>query len=206
MEKRRQYNNYTEYLEHQSQKSLRPRTIRYLEKNFDKKVMVFKDRFKKISNNIFLNKKNVLCLGARMGEEVIALRELGFEAIGIDLIPNLPHVIEGDFNKLQFNSESFDIVYTNSFDHTYDIHIFLSQVYMVLKNDGIFILDVFLKNFQQWEVIYLDKVDDLISYMENNFSFKLIEINENLPMLYKKHRENRERQLIFKKYKGGGIK
>jgi len=200
MEKRRNYNDYKEYLEHQAKKTLYPGVRDYLIKHFDQKVKLFRVRFDKIEKGIIKSGDKALCLGARMGEEVAALREMGLDAIGIDIVPNLPLVIEGDFNNLKFNPESFDLVYTNAFDHAWDIQPFLSQVHRVLKTGGIFILDIFLKNFKNCEVIYFENTDDIVKYIEDKFKMKLLSINSNLPKLYRRHRgENKEKQLIFQK-------
>ena len=60
-----------------------------------------------------------LCLGARTGQEVVALKELGVEnSIGIDIVPHEPNVIKGDIHDLDFKDETFDFVYTNIIDHS----------------------------------------------------------------------------------------
>lgn len=87
----------------------------------------------------------VLCLAARLGDEVEAWRQLGhIQAIGIDLNPgpDNPYVVVGDFHDLQFASSSVDCVYCNSLDHAYDLDKIASEVRRVLKPGGLFVLDV----------------------------------------------------------------
>jgi SAM-dependent methyltransferase len=82
----------------------------------------------------------VLCLGARFGEEVRAFRRLGYEAIGIDLWADEGDlVIKGDWNDLPFENE-FDVIYTNSIDHAFNIETMAEQVEKALKKDGIMII------------------------------------------------------------------
>ncbi len=42
----------------------------------------------------------------------------------------------------QYDTKEFDVVYTNSFDHVYDLDKVLDEVKRVLKDDGTFILEM----------------------------------------------------------------
>ncbi len=143
--KRRKYDSYEKYLKHQSKKldiALRKKIAKFMPPHFAKDVRSFKNRFKVFEDYI---SGNVLCLGARLGCEVVALRELGFEdSLGIDLNPGKdnPYVIKGDFHNMEFDDESYDTVYTNSIDHAWDLRLLSKEIYRVLKPGGKLILEV----------------------------------------------------------------
>ena len=87
----------------------------------------------------------VLCLAARVGDEVEAWRMLGHpEAIGIDINPgpDNPLVVNGDFRALQYPDASIDCIYCNSLDHAFDLDKIAGEVRRVLKPGGLFVLDV----------------------------------------------------------------
>ena len=87
----------------------------------------------------------ILCLAARLGDEVDAWRQLGHpEAIGIDINPgpDNPYVIVGDFHHLQFPDASIDCVYCNSLDHAFDLDKIAAEVRRVLKPGALFVLDI----------------------------------------------------------------
>lgn len=187
MEKR-EYKSYKNYIEHQLEKN------QALSWDFKKKVDLFKKRFS-IIKNYSLGK--VLCLGARFGEEVVAFESLGFEAIGLDILPRAKNVLKGDFNNLPFEMGSFDGVYTNSLDHAYDLDLIFKNVYRVLKSGGYFFMDVqFHNRLGQYESYFISSsdVDDLISKLCNYFEF--IKKVTGLARLYKSHKDV---QLIFQK-------
>ncbi len=140
----RKYNggkSYQNYLMHQKFKFdfyKKP-----LDDNFEDQTNYFFDNFKNIKTK-YKDKKYTLCLGARTGAEVNAFRKLNFFSIGIDINypKNSPYVIFGDFHNLQFPNESFDIVYSNCIDHTYDLNKFVNEAKRVCKKDGLIIFDL----------------------------------------------------------------
>lgn len=85
----------------------------------------------------------VLCLGARLGAEVAAFRDLGAFAVGVDLNPGRdnPWVMFGDFHRLEFSAGSVDLVYSNSLDHSFDIARVVTEVRRVLSVDGRFVVE-----------------------------------------------------------------
>ncbi|MFM6113613.1 MAG: class I SAM-dependent methyltransferase [Sphaerospermopsis kisseleviana] len=87
--------------------------------------------------------RTALCLGARLGAEVAAFRDLGYFAVGVDLNPgnNNPYVMYGDFHKLEFSDNSVDVIYSNSLDHCYELKLILSEIKRLLKNDGYLIIE-----------------------------------------------------------------
>jgi SAM-dependent methyltransferase len=85
----------------------------------------------------------VLCLGARLGAEVAAFRDLGCFALGIDVNPGQdnPWVVYGDFHRLEFADHSVDIVYSNSLDHCLSPDKVLAEVRRVLVPEGRLIVE-----------------------------------------------------------------
>jgi len=200
IEKRRVYKNYEEYTAHQLSKTASQSLRKRLNRKFKGKVEKFKKRFIHFKEeNVLLEGNKVLCMGARMGEEVVALNDLGLDAIGIDLEPNPPFVIKADFNNLPFDSESYDVVYTNSFDHAWDASMFFGNVYNILKKDGYFIIDVFPgeENYARCEVLMIGKADDVIKIACQDDKFEFIgKTTKKIPSLQRRHKEV---QLLFKR-------
>lgn len=83
----------------------------------------------------------VLDLGCKDGETVSYLRRIGYESYGIDLCPaGSPYLMEGDFCKEQFESESFDVVIAEcSISLCQDARTVFRQVHRILKETGIFL-------------------------------------------------------------------
>ena len=92
MKKARSYNDYSEYIKFQSQKTLDPeKRKKWLGEEWDLKLNGFKQEFSKFGNALRPEMK-ALCIGARTGQEVVALKEMGIEnTIGIDIVPHPPH-------------------------------------------------------------------------------------------------------------------
>ena len=136
----RRYDSYDAYLDHQGAKlaSISDK-LRQAE---PEDLAEFKRRFESCEQ--LPGRHTVLCLGARLGTEVRALRDLGYLAVGIDLNPGdkNPYVFYGDFHQLAFADASFDAVYTNALDHAFDLTKLIAEVHRVLQHDGILITDV----------------------------------------------------------------
>ena len=173
MKKTHNYNNYEEYVAHQLEKtSNKEKQAKWLGSEWQEKITIFKKLFK---NNIQLieNKKNAICLGSRTGQEVVALKELNVkECIGIDLHEFKPYTIKGDIHQLNFKEHTFDLAFSNIFDHSLYPEKFADETYRVLQKDGIFILHVQLGIDQDkyTEVI----IENKESVKENFKLFKLI--------------------------------
>jgi hypothetical protein len=142
----REYESYEEYVVHQKQKL---DEIVKIAGGFDNRVVAqyrlkFFRRFRHLVGRVPAA-AIVVCLGARLGNEVEVLRDLGFEnAYGIDLNPgpDNPYVRVGDFNALDLPDESVDVIYTNCVDHAFDLHAFFTEHARVLKADGYALYDV----------------------------------------------------------------
>lgn len=179
--KQRPYPNRREYEENQKAAFVkRQKAIR----RFDEDVKRFKANFETLEPLIV--NRNSLCLGARSGAEVKAMRMFANRAIGIDIAPvDERYVQKGDFHSLKFDDKSFDIVYTNSFDHVYDLQTALSEVHRVLKDDGRFILEM-VAGFEEGgcpgdhEAMYWRTAKDFSDEVETR-GFKLIMPLQSVP-------------------------
>ena len=118
--------------------------------------------------------KTAICLGARLGAEVRALRDLGYFAVGVDLCPgeNNAFVLFGDFHHLEFPDDSVDLVYTNSLDHALDLTRVLQEVARVLKPSGRFVVEADPGTKEadlgsdMWQTLSWERVDDLAQRIE----------------------------------------
>ena len=134
----KQYKDYDSYLAHQAEKlDLQMERKRSESKG---RLKRFRKQFKSFAN--FIGKGRVLCLGARLGEEVHAFIDLGFDAIGIDINPGPKnkYVIKGDFHKIPFDDGSIETVYCNCLDHSSHIPKVSSEIARVLT--GKFLLEI----------------------------------------------------------------
>ena len=136
------HKRYEDYVKKQLEKTLDPNRIKkWKGKEWQTKVDGFRHLFKR--NEEFLqNKKNSICLGARTGQEVFVLRELGLDSIGIDLAEFPPYTIKGDIHNLEFEDEKFDLIFTNILDHSLYLEKFISEMERVCVKDGIIILNI----------------------------------------------------------------
>lgn len=172
---KRKYRDYQHYLDHQREKLTQ--NIEHYQEILHGRVESFKNRLSSISPKI--PGKKVLCLGARLGEEVKAFRQLGHtDAIGIDLNPgpNNQYVIEGDFHSIPFDDAAFDGVYCNCLDHARDLRKVSIESARVLKPGGILALDVpfvqphrkrnyrrRVKKQSKYEAMVWDSLEDVIN-------------------------------------------
>ena len=132
------YETYEDYINHQKEKTTDPRRRKlWLGKEWKMKIDIFKNVFEYYKNNKIL-KENMkcLCFGARTGQEVVALSEIGMNALGIDIVPHEPYVIKGDIHDAPFEDNSFDFVFTNIIDHSINPGKFMNEIERVLKSGG----------------------------------------------------------------------
>jgi len=168
---KRKYGSYKQYINHQARKVSKLGTKK---KKFSSNVKSFQLRIKEFIK--YFKGENVLCLGARFGEEVVALRRFGYKkTIGIDLNPdNSEYVIQGDFHNMPFEKNSFDSIYTNCIDHAWDVKLLFSEVNRVLVVGGVFILEIphiigvnkksrklFVQSGSKYESVTFDKISDI---------------------------------------------
>jgi SAM-dependent methyltransferase len=137
---RRSYPSYQAYADHQRAKLVH--ILDRLNETLEEDFAEFQRRFRDCGP--LREARSVLCLGARLGTEVRALRDLGLFAVGIDLNPGAdnPYVLSGDFHALQFADRSVDAVYTNALDHAFDLEGIVGEVARVLRPGGLFVVDM----------------------------------------------------------------
>jgi len=175
---RRNYGSYEEYLEHQAAKldNIKHR----LDETRDEDYADFVRRFEGCA--ALRQARSVLCLGARLGTEVQAMHSLGHFAIGIDLNPGADnlYVLKGDFHGIQFPDGSVDAIYTNVFDHVYDMQKIMAEIERLLPAGGLLVADV-LKGFEEgftpgaYEATHWKNVDALLAEMTRLSRLELIE-------------------------------
>jgi len=133
------FDKYEDYIALQKRKTEDPvRREKWLA-NLEKVAEEFDGVFRPYKHLI---KSKALCLGARAGEEVLCLRKMRIDAIGVDLVPNGDLVIEGDVHDLIFEDDAFEFIYTNIFDHVLQPKKFLKESMRVLKSGGIFFVQL----------------------------------------------------------------
>jgi len=139
------FSNYDLYLNKQLEKTTNVLLRKgWLEKNnYENKTEAFINFFKK-NKKIISNAKKTLAIGARLGNEVIAIRSYGTECIGVDIVPYGNFVIKGDMHNLPFEDNNFDFVFTNILDHSVYPKIFFSEVKRVLKKNGYFLIHMLI--------------------------------------------------------------
>jgi SAM-dependent methyltransferase len=111
----------------------------------------YAERFAQINNRVQsvmggedLKGKRVLCLGARLGEEVEVFCRMGAWAVGVDVNPGRGNrrVIVADFHFCPFADKSFDLIYTNSLDHALDLAKVASECHRLLRESGRILLEI----------------------------------------------------------------
>ena len=141
MMNKKEYNSYVNFQKKKTADSARRR--KWLNDEWDQKVTGFRFIFGKYAH-LFRKCEKSLCCGARTGQEVEALRLLGVPVVsGIDLVPCLPYVVEGDIHNLKYEDCTFDLIYTNIYDHSLYPKKFCSEMLRTLKPGG-----YLLMNFQ----------------------------------------------------------
>ncbi|KAJ6801634.1 uncharacterized protein M6B38_403820 [Iris pallida] len=145
---RRSYSSYDDYIKHQLNKTLNPK-LRHLwaTRDWDRKVRVFSSFFASLkSQGLLSNSSKALCVGARVGQEVVALRSLGVsDSVGMDLVPRPPLVVRGDFHSQPFGNDTFDFEFSNVFDHALYPERFVGEIERTLKPGGVCVLHVALQ-------------------------------------------------------------
>lgn len=136
------HDTYHSYVEKQKEKTNDPERVKkWLGDEWEEKLDGFRNLF---NRNLQYVKpaNNCICLGARTGQEVAALRELNKTAIGIDLVEFQPYTIQGDIHNLDFREGEFDLVFSNIFDHSLYPDKFIAEMERVCAIDGFIIINL----------------------------------------------------------------
>ncbi|MCD9645303.1 hypothetical protein HAX54_034139 [Datura stramonium] len=141
------YATYDSYIQKQLNKTLNPKLRKiWTTRDWDRKIQVFSKFFGELKNRkLISDSSKVLCIGARMGQEVEALKRVGVpDSVGMDLVPYPPLVVKGDFHNQPFDDETFDLEFSNVFDHALYPEKFVSEIERTLKPGGVCVLHVAL--------------------------------------------------------------
>ncbi|KAL7093843.1 hypothetical protein ACP275_11G064200 [Erythranthe tilingii] len=142
------YTTYESYIHHQLNKTLNPKLREiWKTRDWDRKIRVFAGFFGDLKQkNLLSNSSKALSVGARMGQEVEALKRVGVsDSIGLDLVPSPPLVVRGDFHHQPFDDGSFDFEFSNVFDHALYPEKFVGEIERTLRPGGVCVLHVSLK-------------------------------------------------------------
>ena len=166
--------DYLEYLKRQKSKTEDPRRVAlWLGEEWEAKLSGFKDLFGKFETSLLDKTRTCLCVGARTGQEVVALLEMGHDAIGIDLVSFPPHVIEGDMHSIPFNDGKFDFVFCNVIDHSPFPDKAISELERVCSHGGFIVVylqeGMFVDEFSENLII---KASTITEFFQNS---KIIE-------------------------------
>ena len=157
----REYESYAEYLAHQREKTTNPALRSKLTARWPKDLRRFLAIFRRLDGTIPTGSR-VLCLGARLGAEVAAMRQLRYDAIGVDLVANPPLVIHGDFHALPFPDDTFALAFSNSVDHVHDLGRFAAEDERVLRPDGHLLVVLPIGNYGRYEARRIDSVAEFV--------------------------------------------
>ena len=190
MHKLHKYKNYDEYLNHQLEKTNNPDVIESHKLNRDKRISDFVWKFNAL--NEVERECNVLCIGSRYGEEIEALNKQGFkDVVGIDLMEYPPYTSKMDMHDLKFDNDKFSIIYTNSLDHSNDIHKAIGEMIRVVnKTFGMIIIELELYNDHgKYENYVFESPKDIIDIFNSygvKYGFKDVQfvrfINRSVPL------------------------
>lgn len=162
----RKYKSYKEYLEHQAEKAKVKRYKQKLLAAREERLVWFVEQFKFLKNHGLHKTSEIVCLGARYGEEVQALRSLGLKkAIGYDLISYPPYVEIKDMNVYvqEAPADSLDLVYTNAIDHCYNLEEFIGHLGRISRK---YILIHFGFGYREYEVQDINNLDFVVQLFE----------------------------------------
>lgn len=176
------HQSYEDYIAFQKKKTEDPvRRAKWLGEEWDIKLNGFMNEFKRFSSLLKPNSK-VLCLGARTGQEVVALKSLGVQDVtGIDIVPHEPHVVYGDIHDLEYANDTFDFVYTNIIDHSSNPTKMISEMERVLKRDGFALIQtqIGLNQDEYTEFEIKNPFYDVIARFESSYCVHLGFINQD---------------------------
>ena len=189
------FDSYKEYINFQKEKTLdQNKRLKWLNDEWDEKVNYFDNIFKKLFNEINLDiKSKCLCIGARTGQEVHALQNLGFSAVGIDIVECKPLVEIGDMHNLKYSDNSFDFVFSNILDHSLYPDKSINEIERVLKKNGCAFLQITIgEATDKYGVTEIKSEKDIIKLFKKseiifNRSIKHYSIAQNWEILSKKY-------------------
>ena len=181
----KKFSSYELYIENQLKKTSNQNLRRgWLEKNnYNKKTKAFIVFFNK-NKNILKKSKQTLAIGARTGNEVLAIRSFGCNCVGVDIFPYKDLVLKGDMHDLPFKDKQFDFIFTNVLDHSLYPRKFFREAHRVLKKNGYLLIHMLvdfdndeysvtnITNINQMKKLAIDfNVVSIINTDHKSFSF-----------------------------------
>ncbi len=158
------YSNYEDYLNTQKEKTTDLKKFKsWIGTEWNTKLNGFKEVF--MRNKVYVaNKKNAICLGSRTGQEVKALIDMGIQAIGIDLVPFPPYTIKGDIHNINYPDTTFDLVFTNIFDHALYPAQFCQEIERITQSNGIIIIHLLISDdFDKYAAIQVNNPSSVVA-------------------------------------------
>jgi len=166
------YKSYETYIQRQLNKTLNPKLRKiWTTRDWNRKIPVFAKFFSELkTKNLLQETSKALCIGARVGQEVEALRRINVvDSIGMDLVPHPPLVVEGDFHNQPFDNDTFDFEFSNVFDHALYPHKFVAEIERTLKPNGVCVLHVALsRRADKYSANDLYSVEPLVELFKNS--------------------------------------
>lgn len=168
--KTRQYKDYDEYMNHQREKTANEEMMDPIIQRKEIREKKFYEYFDNSGIKDMLpptDATRFLCLGARLGGEVRALRTMGYkQSLGVDLCPLALEVLQADFHHLPFKNETFSGVYSNSLDHCYDLKAVLNEADRILKPGGYIVLNLGINaGMGEYESVVIESPDEITSLL-----------------------------------------
>ncbi|XP_024543086.1 uncharacterized protein LOC9636243 [Selaginella moellendorffii] len=169
---RHRFSSYDEYLQLQLRKTSDAKLRKiWTSRDWRRKVDAFGAIFRRlIQRDLLRRESKALCIGARVGQEVLALRENGVvDSTGIDLVPAPPLVIRGDIHSHPFPSDTFDFEFSNVFDHALLPSRFVSEIERTLKPGGIAVIHAIIHaRGDNFSANQLRSLDPLVALFERS--------------------------------------
>jgi len=175
----KQFNKYEDYLALQYEKTADPVRREKWIKNLNRNAEIFKNTFLPYNEIFSYREINFgVCLGARTGEEVLALRHLGIKnCVGVDLVPHTDLVIQADLHNLPYGDGSINFIYTNVFDHILKVDCFFKEMERVLPIGAKLFIQLQIDNsLDKYGVLYIDKkgYNFFENFVKGKYSFKKV--------------------------------
>lgn len=166
------YSSYDAYIQRQLNKTLNPRLRKiWTTRDWNRKIPVFARFFEDLKEKKLLHEgSKALCVGARVGQEVEALRRVGVrDSVGMDLVPYPPLVVKGDFHNQPFDNGTFDFEFSNVFDHALYPDRFVAEIERTLKPNGVCVLHVALsRRADKYSANDLYSVEPLVTLFKHS--------------------------------------
>lgn len=149
------YESYDDYVFNQTAANKRKLNVVWVKKEIVKHAKNFKEKA-----------NHIICHGTRNGAELKLFKEAyGCEVIGTEIsetATQFPNTVQHDFHEVNEDwIEKFDILYSNSFDHSYDPDKSFKAWKDQIKDDGIIIIELITNG--------IIKNSDPLSMTENEF-------------------------------------